>query len=105
MYLTIIGAHLSIRDAELYLEALSKWEMVHYSPYCLFSERKLQSNEVPHNLYIQNYSTASATCICLRRWLFSLQREISLCSSPDDPDQHALNFFFWQVIPPFRVRT
>ena len=63
---------------------------------CLFfllSERKLHSNETPHNIYIQNYSTATATCIALKKWLFSVTKE-SLLNS----DDVALNFLFWQVI-------
>jgi sorting nexin-27 len=56
-------------------------------------ERKLQANEFPHNLYIQNYSTATATCITLRKWLFSIDKEMSLCD-----DSMPLNFFFWQAV-------
>lgn len=59
---------------------------------CYFAERKLQANEFPHNLYIQNYSTATATCITLRRWVFSIDKEQSLYK-----DETALNFFYWQV--------
>ena len=41
-------------------------------------ERKLQPHEIPHQLYVQNYSTASSTCLCVKRWLFSINRELSL---------------------------
>ena len=58
----------------------------------ILSERKLASGEFPHNLYIQNYSTSSATCISLRRWLFSPAKEKQLME-----DAIALDFFFWQV--------
>lgn len=55
-------------------------------------ERKLQPNEYPHNLYIQNYSTATSTCLCIRKWLFSISRELSLMNDPQ-----ATSFIFWQV--------
>ncbi|KAL5277737.1 SNX27 family protein [Megaselia abdita] len=56
-------------------------------------ERKLQSHEIPHQLYVQNYSTASSTCLCVRRWLFSINKEISL---PEN--EQALKFIFFQAI-------
>ncbi|XP_074651236.1 sorting nexin-27-like isoform X2 [Tubulanus polymorphus] len=56
-------------------------------------ERKLQPNETPHNLYIQNYSTATATCIMLRKWIFSVTRE----SQTLYKNELALNFLFWQA--------
>ncbi|GJQ81566.1 hypothetical protein Trydic_g9943 [Trypoxylus dichotomus] len=56
-------------------------------------ERKLQPNECPHNLYIQNYSTATSTCLCVRKWLFSLTRELTLMS-----DSQAILYIFWQAI-------
>jgi sorting nexin-27 len=56
-------------------------------------ERKLAPNEFPHNLYIQNYSTATSTCICLRKWLFTLSRELSLSH-----DEQATTYFFWQAV-------
>lgn len=60
---------------------------------CLFFlERKLQPNEYPHNLYIQNYSTATSTCLCIRKWLFSISRELTLMN-----DTQAISFIFWQV--------
>jgi sorting nexin-27 len=62
------------------------------------SERKLQPHELPHSIYIQNYSTATATCLTLKRWLFSLQREATLYSS-----QQALSFLFNQVQCPTTV--
>ncbi|XP_076443593.1 sorting nexin-27-like [Babylonia areolata] len=55
-------------------------------------ERRLQPHELPHDIYIQNYSTATATCLTLRRWLFSLTREATLNSN-----QQALHFLFWQA--------
>ena len=56
-------------------------------------ERKLQVHEIPHNIYIQNYSTASATCLALRRWLFSPRVELSLAQN----DLISL-YFFWQTV-------
>lgn len=55
-------------------------------------ERRLQPNEFPHNLYIQNYSTATSTCLLIRKWLFTTSREVELSS-----DSMAEMFFFWQV--------
>jgi hypothetical protein len=55
-------------------------------------ERKLQSTEIPHQLYVQNYSTASSTCLSVRRWLFSISRELSLPAG-----EQAAKFIFYQV--------
>ncbi|XP_046814156.1 sorting nexin-27 isoform X1 [Vespa velutina] len=52
-------------------------------------ERKLQPHEHPHTLYIQNYSTASATCLAIRRWLFNVNRSLS---------EQALTWIFWQTV-------
>lgn len=59
---------------------------------CFFPARKLQKTEFPHNLYIQNYNTTTATCILLRRWFFSPAIEKKLCFN-----EQALNFLYWQV--------
>ena len=40
-------------------------------------------DELPHHLYIQNYSTATATCLAIHRWLFDPHRELSLCEVGD----------------------
>nr|CAD7193834.1 unnamed protein product [Timema douglasi] len=56
-------------------------------------ERKLQPSEYPHNLYIQNYSTATPTCLCVRKWLFSPACELTLAS-----DEQATTFIFWQAV-------
>ncbi|XP_060804451.1 sorting nexin-27 [Amyelois transitella] len=56
-------------------------------------ERKLQPNECPHSLYIQNYSTASSSCLSIRKWLFNPHREIRVCE-----DSKALAFIFWQAV-------
>ncbi|CAL4066433.1 unnamed protein product, partial [Meganyctiphanes norvegica] len=57
-------------------------------------ERKICDDEFPHNLYIQNYSTATATCLCIHRWLFNPQRELRLCSS----DDVAHTWLFWTAV-------
>ena len=44
-------------------------------------DRKLGPDEVPHAIYVANYSTAAATCILLKKWVFSLKLEAALMSS------------------------
>ena len=56
-------------------------------------DRKLQPAEFPHNIYIQNYSTATATCITLRKWVFTLTQESFLNS-----DDLAITFLFWEAL-------
>ena len=60
--------------------------------YLLISERKVQPNEYPHSLYIANYSTAAATCLVIKRWLFDLETEESIYRDPV-----ALDFIFQEV--------
>ena len=43
-------------------------------------ERKISATEFPHSLYIANYSTAAATCLTLRKWLFHPKVEAELHS-------------------------
>ena len=43
-------------------------------------ERKICTTEFPHSLYIANYSTAAATCLTLRKWLFHPKVEAELYS-------------------------
>jgi hypothetical protein len=80
----------------------SSFSSVYLDKFFIVLERKLQPNEFPHNLYIQNYSTATATCITLRKWLFSLSKETVLHNN-----EAIVNFLFWQVsvfpIPVFIV--
>lgn len=57
-------------------------------------ERKIQPNEVAHQLYVQNYRTASASCLCIKRWLFNPAVEIRLIES----DNLAATFVFWSTI-------
>jgi len=57
-------------------------------------ERKIRQDECPHALYIQNYSSAAATCIILKKWMFNLSKELSLCRR----DPFANNICFWQAV-------
>jgi sorting nexin-27 len=59
----------------------------------VFSERKLQVNEYPHSIYIQNYSTATATCLALRKWAFLPDVEVRLLEDPQ-----ALAYIYWQTV-------
>lgn len=70
---------------------LSKYNYLRVNMYDIL-ERKLQPNEYPHNLYIQNYSTATSTCLCIRKWLFSVSKELTLKN-----DTQATSYIFWQV--------
>lgn len=56
-------------------------------------ERKLLPNEFPHSCYIQNYSTAEATCISMRKWVFSIEREMMLNS-----DSTAVRYLYYQCV-------
>lgn len=59
--------------------------------FCL--ERKLRSDEFPHALYIQNYSSAAATCILFKKWLFNVSKEIDLC----EKDLFFGDICYWEV--------
>lgn len=61
--------------------------------YGLITERKLQASQLPHHLYIQNYSTASETCLCVRKFLFSPGAELSLAA-----DELAMRYVFWSAV-------
>jgi len=56
-------------------------------------ERRIQPTEFPHSLYIANYSTASATCLSLRKWLFHPKVEAEL-----EMDPMALRIMFQQAV-------
>ena len=47
-------------------------------------DRKLGPDEVPHAIYVANYSTAAPTCILLKKWVFSLKLEAALMSSGEN---------------------
>ena len=57
-------------------------------------ERKLQLNEYPHNLYIQNIQNTSAasTCLIVKKWFFNPSTEIVFNSN-----DLLQTFFFYQV--------
>ena len=43
------------------------------------ADRKIQDNEFPHQLYVQNYSSkgrASDSCILVKKWIFSRTHEV-----------------------------
>jgi len=56
-------------------------------------ERKIRPTEFPHSLYIANYSTASSTCLALRKWLFHPSVEVEL-----EADPVALRIMFYNAI-------
>ena len=56
-------------------------------------ERRVQPTEFPHSLYIANYSTATATCLSFRKWLFHPKVEVELESDPV-----ALKILFYQAV-------
>ena len=86
VYQLVIQAVNLSRDAAPYF---ALFEIVEY-----YFERMLRPDEFPHNFYIQNYSTATPTCLLLRKWLFTLPREIQISSM----DSLAESFFFYQAV-------
>lgn len=86
VYQSVIQAINLSREAAPYF---ALFEIVEY-----YFERMLRPDEFPHNLYIQNYSTATPTCLLLRKWLFTMDREIQLSSM----DELAESFFFHQAV-------
>ncbi|PAV58251.1 hypothetical protein WR25_11908 [Diploscapter pachys] len=57
-------------------------------------ERRIMDSECPHSLYVQNYSSASSTCLVLKKFIFDIDRERQLCEK-DSMFQH---FVFLQAI-------
>ena len=58
-------------------------------------DRKLQDNEFPHQLYVQNYSTkggASDSCILLKKWIFSRTHDVQAST-----ESVVQNLFYHQV--------
>ncbi|KAK2146869.1 hypothetical protein LSH36_581g02017 [Paralvinella palmiformis] len=41
----------------------------------------------------QNYSTATSTCLCMKKWVFTRRQEKLLCQHPE-----ALKFIYWQAV-------
>ena len=81
-----------VTKSNINVHSFNKRSVVYLGCLSIFADRKLQSSEFPHNIYIQNYSTATSTCITLRRWLFSPGLEAVL-----NADEQAINFLFWEV--------
>lgn len=67
-----------------------------FSQMVIFStERKLESNEFPHNIYIRTYSALSTTSLALRKWIFTLARVCTrFCWSVD---LCLFNFKYWYI--------
>lgn len=86
VYQSVIQTINLTKDAAPYF---ALFEIVEYN-----FERLLRPAEFPHNLYIQNYSTATPTCLVLRKWLFTLSKEIQLSLI----DSLAETFFFHQAV-------
>ncbi|XP_031574129.1 sorting nexin-27-like isoform X2 [Actinia tenebrosa] len=62
-------------------------------------ERKLRRNEFPHSLYIRRYTETSDTCLTIRKWIFTLSREVAM-----DSDEVALNLLYHQAAEDLRTR-
>lgn len=62
--------------------------------YYLFpiTERKLESNEFPHSVYIRTYSALSTTSLALRKWIFTLARVCTWCC-------FSVDVFLFYLIP------
>ncbi|KAK0425687.1 hypothetical protein QR680_009324 [Steinernema hermaphroditum] len=54
--------------------ACSLFEMVNSN-----FDRKLNMDECPHAIYVQNYSSAASSCIIVRKWLFDIEAEKEIC--------------------------
>ncbi|CAL2029228.1 unnamed protein product [Caenorhabditis brenneri] len=57
-------------------------------------ERKVNESESVHELYTHNYSSASSSCLLLRKFIFDIDRERSLCKR----DMVFKHFCFLQAI-------
>jgi hypothetical protein len=56
-------------------------------------ERKLSPDECPFAVYVANFSTASATCLCLKPFIFSMKLVETMIQS----DLKILDLMFFQV--------
>lgn len=54
-------------------------------------ERRLNDNEKPHSLYVENYSSSTLSCITLNRCVFSAEKERETLFK----DETALKFLFY----------
>lgn len=57
-------------------------------------ERKVNESESVHELYTHNYSSASSSCLLLRKFIFDIERERTLCKR----DMVFKHFCFLQAI-------
>ena len=57
-------------------------------------ERKLSHEECPFAVYVANFSTASATCLCLKPFIFSTKLVEAMIQS----DLKILDLIFYQVM-------
>jgi len=57
-------------------------------------ERKLSSEECPFAVYVANFSTASATCLCLKPFIFSTKLVETMIQS----DLKILDLIFYQAV-------
>ncbi|XP_068694408.1 sorting nexin-27-like [Montipora foliosa] len=62
-------------------------------------ERKLEKNEFPHSVYIRGYRTVSSTSLAIRKWIFTLAREVEMTN-----DETALNLLYNQAVGDLRRR-
>ena len=64
-----------------------------YDLFFLNLERKLSPDECPFAVYVANFSTASATCLCLKPFIFSMKLVEAMIQS----DLKILDLMFFQV--------
>ena len=68
------------------------WALINYL-FHFFLERKLSPDECPFAVYVANFSTASATCLYLKPFIFSLKLVEAMIQS----DLKILDLIFYQV--------
>ncbi|KAL3083143.1 hypothetical protein niasHS_010945 [Heterodera schachtii] len=56
--------------------------------------RKLHDRECPHNIYIQNYSSAASSCLAMRKFCFDIEKEKQLC----EKDKLFRSICFYQAV-------
>lgn len=56
--------------------------------------RRIRPDECVHALYVRNYSTAAASCLTVRKWLFDVTIERAQLGRDDMAEQ----FLFWQAV-------
>ncbi|XP_067665177.1 sorting nexin-27-like [Haliotis asinina] len=99
--LCVVTVHRSDNADDVYQAVVDKLQLEENVAACFYLfetveynfERKLQPHELPHNIYIQNYSTATATCIVLKKWVFTLSKEMM-----QNACEKAVSFLYWQAV-------